>query len=139
MMRIFLDANILFAAAQSPTGRSALLISFAKQKQCVCITSPHAITEAQRNLEARYPQAMERFYTVLATVHTVKEATADSVQWALQQELPQNDAPILAAAVQAKANVLVTGDKTHFGHLFGKTKRSVKILSLKETLAILLD
>ncbi|MDH5563331.1 MAG: PIN domain-containing protein [Nitrospirota bacterium] len=137
-MRIFLDANVLFAAAQSPTGRSALLISFAKEGQCTCMTSPHAITEAQRNLEARYPQAMERFHEVRTIVHTVPEATRNSIQWALQQGLPDNDAPILAAAVQAKADVLVTGDKTHFGHLFGKTKQSVQILSLKETLELFL-
>ncbi len=138
-MRIFLDANVLFAAAQSPTGRSALLISFAKQGQCECITSPHAITEAQRNLEAKYPHAMKSFHEVLTIVHTIQEATTNSVHWALQQGLPENDAPILAAAIQAKAEVLVTGDKTHFGHLFGKTKRSVKILSLKKTLDLLLD
>jgi putative PIN family toxin of toxin-antitoxin system len=137
-MRIFLDANVLFAAAQSPTGRSALLISFAKEGKCECITSPHAITEAQRNLEARYPHAIERFHEVQSTVRTVQEATTNTVHWALQQGLPENDAPILAAAVQAKADVLVTGDKTHFGHLFGKTKRSVKILSLKATLELLL-
>jgi predicted nucleic acid-binding protein len=137
-MRIFLDANVLFAAAQSPTGRSALLISFAKEERCECISSPHAITEAQRNLEARYPHALEKFHEVRSTVHTVQEATTNSVRWALQQGLPENDAPILAAAVQAKADVLVTGDKTHFGHLFRKTKKSVKILSLKETLELLL-
>jgi len=137
-MRIFLDANVLFAAAQSPTGRSALLITCAKEGRCECITSPHAVTEAQRNLEARYPHALERFHAVRSTVQTVQEATTNSVHWALQQGLPKNDAPILAAAVQAKVDVLVTGDKTHFGHLFRKTKKSVKILSLKDTLELLL-
>ncbi len=138
-MRIFLDANVLFSAAQSPTGRSALLISFAERGQCECITSPHATTEAQRNLEARYGVKLERFHKMQTTVRTVNEATSASVQWALQLGLPLNDAPILAAAVEAKADILVTGDKTHFGHLFGKTKRSVKILSLKGTLELLLQ
>ncbi len=139
MIRIFLDANVLFAAAQSPKGRSALLINFAEDGYCLLLTSPHAMTEARRNLEARYPQAVERFENVLSVVQPVQEATPLLFQWARQQGLPEKDAPILAAAVQAHANVLVTGDKTHFGHLFGKTLRSVKILSLKDTLSLLLS
>lgn len=138
MMRVFLDANVLFAAAQSPTGRSALLIKLAKHGRCECITSPHAIMEARRNLAAKYPHALDRYQEVLSVVQTVEESTAKSVHWALQQGLPENDAPILAAAVQAKADVLVTGDKTHFGHLFGKTRKSVIILSLKEILTRML-
>ncbi len=137
-MRIFLDANVLFAAAQRPTGRSAILIRLANEGYCECITSPHAVTEAHRNLEARYPSTLEIFQEICAIVQTTTEATPQSVQWALEQGLPENDAPILAAAVEAKADVLVTGDKAHFGHLFRKTRQSVKILSLKETLTLLL-
>jgi hypothetical protein len=42
-LRVFLDANVLFTAAYSPDGLSALL------------TSPLAIVEAERNLEAKRP------------------------------------------------------------------------------------
>jgi hypothetical protein len=37
---------------------------------------------------------------------------------ASEQGLPDKDAPILAAALAAEARILVTGDRTHFGHLY---------------------
>jgi len=138
MIRVFLDANVLFSASQSPAGRSALLITFSENGHCVCLASRHAIAEAQRNLEARYPHALERFEDIVSKLTIVREGTPSTRQWALQYGLPENDIPILAAAVQAKAHVLVTGDKTHFGHLFGKTLKSVKVLSLQDTLGLLL-
>ena len=54
--------------------------------------------------------------------------------WARSEGLPEEDAPILAAAVTAQADVLVTGDRGHFGHLFGRTVRGVRELSLAATL-----
>ncbi|HMU50769.1 MAG TPA: hypothetical protein PKA13_13420 [Geminicoccaceae bacterium] len=52
--------------------------------------------------------------------------------------LPEKDAPILAAAVAAAADLLVTGDRRHFGGLFGRTVHGVRILSLADGLAELL-
>jgi predicted nucleic acid-binding protein len=56
------------------------------------------------------------------------EATPANITWASAQKLPSSDAPILAAAVQAGAEMLVTGDQTDFGHLFGKTLRGTEVL-----------
>jgi predicted nucleic acid-binding protein len=42
--------------------------------------------------------------------------------------LPAKDAPILAAAVQAGATLLVTGDQNDFGHLYGQTLRGTQVL-----------
>jgi uncharacterized protein len=50
------------------------------------------------------------------------------VAWAVQQDVPVKDAPILAAAVAARAPLLVTGDRTHFGHLFGRSLRGVTVV-----------
>lgn len=52
--------------------------------------------------------------------------------------LPPKDAPILAAAVQARADGLVTGDRTHFGPLYGRRFEGVLVLSPAEALARLL-
>lgn len=132
MSRIFLDANVLFAAAISESGRSAGLFLLAKRGLCELVTSPHAITEARRNLEARYPEAVDRFTPLLRGVVLVPEATPSAVAWARDQGLPEEDAPILGAAVAAHVDVLVTGDRTHFGHLFGRTVGGVQVLSLAD-------
>ncbi len=44
-MRVFMDANVLFASAISPQGRSAALFILADQDACTLLTSTHAITE----------------------------------------------------------------------------------------------
>lgn len=49
------------------------------------------------------------------------------------------DAPILAAAVHANADILATGDLRDFGHLFGKSLRGVRILTLAKTIEAILD
>ena len=57
-LRVFLDANILFTAAYSPDGLSALLIELGAAGRVTLLTSPLAIVEAERNLEAKRPSAL---------------------------------------------------------------------------------
>jgi len=54
------------------------------------------------------------------------------------QGLPVKDAPILAAAVLARADLLVTGDRRHVGPLFGRTLQGVRLLALADGLAAVL-
>ncbi len=136
-MRVFVDANVLFAAAISPEGRSAALFLLSKRRVCTLLISAHAVTEAQRNIEGRYPTALGRFERLKKNVTIVPEASSLRVAWARQQRLPDEDAPILAAAAEASAEVLVTGDRSHFGHLFGHTLEGVRVLSLADTLDLL--
>ncbi|MDO8813104.1 MAG: hypothetical protein Q7J38_13895 [Gallionella sp.] len=43
--------------------------------------------------------------------------------------LPEKDRPILAAAIFHHCDILVTGDRTHFGQLYGKEIQGVSVLS----------
>jgi hypothetical protein len=63
------------------------------------------------------------------------ECSAESSEWASQQELADKDVPILGAAAQAGVDLLVTGDRKHFGHLYGRTLRGVTIATPAEALA----
>ena len=139
MTRVFLDANVLFAATISENGRAAALFLLAKEELCELVISPHAIAETRRNLEARYPESLDRFARLLHKVVLAPEATSSAVAWGRDQGLPEEDAPILGAAVAAHVDVLVTGDRTHFAHLFGRTVGGVQVLSLADTLRRLLD
>jgi hypothetical protein len=75
---------------------------------------------------------------LVADVSVEPEAPSKDVAWALEQGLPLKDAPILAAAVQARCDVLVTGDRTHFGPLSGRRLRGVQVLSPADALRLLL-
>jgi hypothetical protein len=53
-------------------------------------------------------------------------------QWVIRAEripLVDKDAPVLAAALQGKVDIFVTGDRRDFGHLFGQVLEEVKILT----------
>ena len=43
--------------------------------------------------------------------------------------LPDKDQPVLAAAIRLRCDVLVTGDRTHFGAGYGRTFDGVTIHS----------
>ncbi|GAG31199.1 unnamed protein product, partial [marine sediment metagenome] len=50
----------------------------------------------------------------------------------LSVHLEEKDCPILCSAIQSKYDLLATGDRTHFGHLYGRTVEGVTIVSLRE-------
>jgi predicted nucleic acid-binding protein len=95
------------------------------------ITSAYAIGEAGRNLDA--PIARARLYRLLRRVEITDEAPANVVL-PKHVELPFKDQPILRAAIHSKCSHLLTGDRKHFGPLFGKSVKGVRILTVREYL-----
>jgi predicted nucleic acid-binding protein len=124
-MRVFLDANILFSA-----GKSAGAIRRLVEKIQACgherIADEYVIAEARRNLEQKFPSALPDFENILRGISR------------LALLLPEKDRPVLASAIQHQCQALLTGDKTHFGRLYGQTIAGVCVhspQSLAELLA----
>lgn len=138
-MKVFLDANVVFSAAHQREGRAQALLLLARAGRCELMVSAHALEEARRNLTRKSHSFDQRLADLLAMTAVVAEAPAPLVAWALEHGLPLKDAPILAAAVHANAGILVTGDLRDFGHLFGKSLRGVRILSLAKAIEAVLD
>ena len=128
-MKLFLDANVVFSAAHREEGRAQDLIVLARAGHCELPTSAHALEEARRNLALKSDRFERRLAEALANTVVVVEAPAALVEWAQAQGLPLKDAPILAAAVHAKAQLLVTGDTRDFGHLFGRAMRGTRVVT----------
>jgi predicted nucleic acid-binding protein len=137
-VRLFLDANVLFTAAHNPKGRSAAIFELARAGVCSLVTSPHPLEEARRNLQIKYPGVLDALERLVTLVSVAPEALSKNVAWALERGLPLKDAPILAAAAQARCDVLVTGDRTDFGHLYDTRLRGLEVLSPADALARLL-
>ena len=137
-MRLFFDANVVFSAAHQEQGRAQAIAALARGGRCTLLVSAHALEEARRNLALKSAGHEPRLERLLASVSLVPEAPAALVAWAGAQGLPPKDAPILAAAVHARADFLVTGDSRDFGHLFGLTLRGVKVATPAQALAALL-
>ena len=137
-MKLFLDANVIFSAAHRDEGRAQDLIALAQAGRCVLLASAHALEEARRNLELKSRDFGRRLSVSLAVITIVAEAPHALVAWSQQQGLPLNDAPILAAAIHARADLLVTGDARDFGHLYDRTLRGTKVLTPARAIEVVL-
>lgn len=127
-MRVFLDANVLFSAARSSDSPLHGFFRLAEVGVCELLASPFALDEARRNIARKHPAKTADLEQLIARIAICREATSDEVRWARSTGLPDKDVPILAAAVQAKADMLVTGDRTDFGSLYDRKLRGVEVL-----------
>jgi predicted nucleic acid-binding protein len=120
--RLFLDANILFSAAYRP---DAGLRRLWEIPGIQLITSTYAEEEARRNLETSVQHAalseLLRHVKVLI-FHPGSSLLPSGL------ELPNNDRPILEAAIYSQATHLLTGDMKAFGAYYGRTLAGVLIL-----------
>lgn len=134
-MKLFLDANVVFSAAHLEEGRAQDLVALARAGHCALLSSAHALEEARRNLALKSSRYEMRLADALAQIEIVAEPPSAVSDWAREEGLPPKGAPILAAAVQAGAAMLVTGDARDFGHLYERTLRGVRIVTPARALA----
>lgn len=128
MIRIFLDANVLFSAAYRE-GNGILRLR--QQPGVLLVTSPYALQEAERNIARKRPDASARLR------HLASELEVSTAFRPLREAhgLPSKDLPILAAATAPRCSVLLTGDVADFGHLIGQTIEGVRVLTVSMLLA----
>lgn len=126
-MRVFLDANILFSAAKSD-GAVRLLLELLRKAGHECWVDGYVAEEARRNLAAKAPGGVAALDAILERVHRAAAQHADAALEATLP-LPEKDRPVLAAAIRHGCAALVTGDRSHFGALYGKTLHDVAIHS----------
>jgi predicted nucleic acid-binding protein len=125
--RVFLDANVLFSAAISSGGVTRAIFELAEQYPSVLelVVSEYAITEALRNLQhgMRFTQEPPG-----VLIDRLRDLVSDS-----------KDVPIVAGAVWAEADLLITGNTRHFGKLYGSHVGGCLILPPRAALDLLLS
>lgn len=126
-MRVFLDANILFSAAKS-NGAVRAMLQLLVDRGHDCRADAYVVAEARRNLAVKGPQALDVLDALLADLQIAAAAPAAEQSGELDW-LPEKDRPVLAAAIRLGCEVLVTGDRTHFGPGYGQTFGGVTIHS----------
>jgi predicted nucleic acid-binding protein len=127
---VFLDANVLISAAWKDGAEIAQMWNF---DSISLVTSNYVLGEMQRNLHQ--PSHIERMRILLRSVRVFY--FEDLLEFPEALVIPEKDQPILAGAILAGANYLVSGDKRHFGPLFGTMIQGVRITSPPELLAVL--
>jgi len=120
--RIFLDANILFSVAYR---ENTSLMKLWRMVNVVLITSAYAVQETTVNLNNS--EQRDRLTKLLQGV-TIQDYPVNPPTLPAAINLPEKDIPILQAAISGKANILLTGDVSHFGRYFGKTICGIRIM-----------
>jgi putative PIN family toxin of toxin-antitoxin system len=137
-MKVVLDTNILASGAISATGTLSTIVDAWRSGQFKVIVSVPILEELERTLQKPYfhhsltDTQSSRFLNLLQKRATVSPITVSVHGIATHPE----DDVILATAVSAKADYLVTGDSKlqHMGMYKG-----VAILSLRRFLDALMD
>lgn len=109
MRRIFADANVLIAGADSRSGASRAVLMLAETGLFRLVVCPQVLDEAERNLRRKLPQALPIFSEMMAVLNL--EIVPDPSPAAFARWLPiieAKDALILAAAVQSNADRFLT-------------------------------
>jgi hypothetical protein len=118
--RIFVDADVLFAGAASPSehGASLLVLRMAEITLVEALTSEQVIFEAERNLAEKLPQALPGFRLIASRcLRVVPDPSPIDLQPYRGLADPA-DLPILVAALREGCPWLVTFNVRHFqpGH-----------------------
>jgi len=124
-MLVFLDANVIFSAAQRESLCRRLIETLARHASL--ITHPGVWEEAVRNVAAKRP-AWQSGMAELQSFIACRSVMAPCPDVGL----PPKDQPVLGAAIALQADRLVTGDRTHFGPLYGQTISGVRIVSPRQ-------
>ena len=122
MDRLFLDANVLFSAAYA---EGSGLTQLWGRKGAQLLASGYVIEESRRNLDNA--AALERLDALLEKVEQVGDPAA-ALDPEMEKELPENDRPVLRAAMAAGATHLLSGDRRAFGAWYGMRLASVLVL-----------
>lgn len=134
MTRVFLDANVIFAASDSTKGAARVLVRLCKQDEnLTLLATEYTIDEAQRNIQRNQPSALTGFYEVREHLSVSLEPSEEFVaalnsQLPIGMRLPKKDLPVLGGAIVAGADWLLTHDEDHFGPLYGTTVQGVEVM-----------
>ena len=133
-MKLFLDANVIFTATYSTQGFSRGLFRLSVAGKYSLCTSAFAHEEAVRNIQKKALEKLADLTMLMQQVDILPEPHPQWIIRAARLPLAAKDAPVLAAALQGKVDIFVTGDRRDFGHLFGQVLEGVKILTPADAL-----
>jgi predicted nucleic acid-binding protein len=113
--RIFLDTSVIIAGVGSRVGASHAILALAELGLLVPVACPYVLDEAERNIQRKTPEALPRYRDVQANItwELHPDPSPEQVRPWLDV-IVAKDAPVLAAAVIAKPNWLVTLDTRDF-------------------------
>jgi predicted nucleic acid-binding protein len=121
-LRVYLDSNVVFSASRDQRSR---FLELWRLRDIAVVISQYVVGEVSRNINSIGHN--QRFESLLAQTEFVSDADVQLIP--ANVGLVEKDRPILAAAIAASVDYLITGDKSHFGHLYGTRVSGVYVIS----------
>jgi putative PIN family toxin of toxin-antitoxin system len=114
-IKVFIDSSVLIAGVASVTGASAVVLDLCEAESIQMVISRQVLVEADRNFSSKLPNLVLQFRQFIRTLVPVmvEDPPTAAVEKAAKF-IDRKDATILAAAIEAKVDYLITLDKRHF-------------------------
>ena len=120
--KVFLDTSVLLSGLNSPLGASGFIISLFKLNNINLFISEEVIIEAERGISNKFPELKMTFFDFLShRPILIKKLKIKEIKLAYKI-ISSEDTPILAGAIKAKVNFLITLDKNFKKLAKGKVK-----------------
>jgi len=110
--RVFLDTNVLYSALHSPSGRSAHILQLHADRRLQVVVSVQVLAELVRNVRNKAPGRLRLVQDLIASgsLETAVNPPNSAID-AVRPPVNWDDAPIVAAALDAGVDYFVTGDR----------------------------
>ena len=113
--QVFIDTSALIAGILSPTGAAHEVLRLCEAHVVQAVMSRQVLVETDRNLADKLPALLLDYRAFLK--HLAPRIVADPPRASVERAkelIHHNDAPILAAALLANVDYLVTWNTRHF-------------------------
>ncbi len=111
--RVFIDSSVFIAASISDRGSARDLILAGLAGQVALVVSDLVLVETERNLARKAPGGLPAFNVFKELLPEITSEPSRAQVLAAAEVVHLKDAPILAAAVRARAGYLATYDRKH--------------------------
>ena len=113
-LRVFIDTNALLAGLNSPHGAAGIILAACFAHDLTPVISPQVIEEAERNIPLKFPHLAASWAAFLLIPPEITRAPSLAKVRQAYKILPTSDAPILASAIKAKPDALITWNTKDF-------------------------
>lgn len=113
-LRVFVDTSALLAGLNSPNGAAGAILAACLSYRLIPVISRQVIEEAERNIAVKFPALRYDWETFLLIPPELAPNPSLREIRKAYQILPTSDAPILASALKADPDALVTWNTRDF-------------------------
>lgn len=115
MRRVFVDANVLIAGADSRSGASRAVLMLAEVGLFKLVVCRQVLDETERNIRKKLPHALRLFVELMAALDLEIVADPEPAEYERYYDIIEaKDAPVLAAAVIARVDHMLTLNSKDF-------------------------